>query len=152
MKTHFSRNVAKELCMIFHQNQDLHCLYHLQFSERRSFKLTLVKFSEILRFFWPKVCVLALITVEDNSLGCPSTLFPNEFSKVLSFRVGEHMETGGRQVPWRGCEFHVLHPMHLFHLAVPELYTFRISWWSSAKSFLEFCLNLSSEGAEKMLA
>lgn len=61
--THFSRTVAKELCKIFHltqnQNQDLHCLYHVQSSDKRSFKLALAKFSEMLRFlclrcvFWP---------------------------------------------------------------------------------------------------
>ena len=29
------------------------------------------------------------------------------------------------------CPFHILCPMHLFHLAVPELYSFVVSWKSN---------------------
>lgn len=83
--THFSRTVAKELCKIFHltqnQDQDLHGLYHIQSSDKRSLKPALAKFSGMLRFLWPKVCVLALITVRPNPFGAHLLSFPVNFQK-----------------------------------------------------------------------
>lgn len=47
-------------------------------------------------------------------------------------RVGEHMEGAGRPLhperAWKPCALPIPCPMHLFYVAVPELYTFIINW------------------------
>ena len=50
-----------------------------------------------------------------------------------SFQVGEHMEVLAELHPREGkvapCPFPTTPcPMHLFHLAVPELYPFIVNW------------------------
>lgn len=76
--THLSRTVAKGLCTIFHliqnRDQDLHCLHHLQSSDKKSFKFALATFSEIVRFLWLKVCVLALVTVRPTPFAAHHSL------------------------------------------------------------------------------
>lgn len=90
--THFSKTVTKELCMIV-QNQNrlkikisiASITFGLQKREVSNLSLALAKFSETLKFLWPKVCVLALIAGMPTSSGTqPNTLSQGIFKSVAS--------------------------------------------------------------------
>lgn len=84
---------------------------------------------------WERVWRLTQSPLANGLIKYAYVMKPHKTPKGLgleSFWVGKHVEIRGRRCTWRGhggsVPFPMPCPVHLFHLAVPELYSFIISW------------------------